>query len=147
MIDREVAMIRGDELQESIDIRDAVYLRMAPEGVRDELKHSRSTTDEIESRIFERMFPSMTEKAVFWYQAGKGRGIVLCDGPSITYVPQASLEPALRRANTGCRSKAQAALARYDPLREAVIAVIRGEFSGIAVTGAGATDPVLQLME
>lgn len=137
-------MIPGAEVPNCVDIRDAVYLRMAPSDIREEVGIRRAVSDELEAKIFARMFPAMTEEAIFWYQAGKGRGLVLCEGASIKYVPQQNLSEVLPAED---RSKADAALANYDPHREGVIAIVRGEFLGLAVTGPGAADPVLQLIQ
>jgi hypothetical protein len=140
--------LRGvDETPNSIDIREAVYLRMAPSDVRDQIRIHGSVTDELEAKIFERMFPAMTEEAIFWFQAGQGRGLVLCNGPSIRFVPQPRLTEVFQIAGIECLSKAEEAVTRYDPHREAVIAVVRDDFCGIAVIGPEVADPLLQLVQ
>jgi hypothetical protein len=137
----------GTEAPNCIDIRDAVYLRMAPCEVREEVRFQGSITEELEAKIFEWMFPAIREEALFWYQAGKGRGIVVCEGASMTYVPAHHLAEFLQAARRGGLSKAEAAVTSYDPHREAVIAVVREEYLGIAVIGPSAADPLLQLIQ
>jgi hypothetical protein len=132
------------EVPDCIDIREAVYLRMAPPEIRDEVRTQGAVTDQIEAKIFARTFSAITEEAIFWYQAGQGRGIVLCEGASIRYVRQQSLSQVLQTKDL---SRAELNLANYDPNREVVIAVVRGEFFGIALAGPGSIDPVLQLMQ
>lgn len=137
----------GPEVPDCIDIRDAVYLRMAPPEIRDEVKCRGSVTGELEARIFSRMFPAIREEALFWYQAGCGRGLVLCHVPSILYVPQRILGRFFPSIGRGI-SKVERAVMSYDPQRDAVIAVVRGEFQGIAIIGPSALhDPLVRLVQ
>jgi len=140
-------MLPDNEARDCIDIRDAVYLRMAPREIREEVRLRGSVTDEIEAKIFERMFPAIREEALFWYRAARGRGIVLCEGTSISYVPQHHLGKLVPAPGCCGLSKAEAAVLNYDPHREAVIAVVRGEFQGIAIIGPSAADALLQLTQ
>lgn len=139
-------MVEANDTGDCIDIREAVYLRMAPDDVRMDLKLSGSMTDEAEAKIFQRLFPSMREEALFWYQAGRGRGVVLCAGRSVVYVPESRLQERLGTMGDECLSKARADIASYDPLREAVIVVVGRGFSGVVVTGPGTPDPIRQLL-
>jgi hypothetical protein len=140
-------MFRDGESLNCVEISESVYLRMASRDVREEVRMLGSITDELEAKIFERMFPAMTDEAIFWYRAGKGRGLVLCEGPSIVYVAEQSLSQLLQTLGQDGLLKAENAITSYDPHREAVIAVVRDEFRGIAVIGPDAADPLLQLIQ
>ncbi len=72
-------MLPDAESPDYIDIREAVYLRMASPEVCEEVKARGSVTEEIEGRIFERMFPAMREEAIFRHQAGDRHGYQVTD--------------------------------------------------------------------
>ena len=135
-------MICTSDLDNCPDIREAVYLRTTPDDVRDEVRRAGSISEENEAKIFRGLFPSMREEALFWYQAGKGRGVVLCDGPEILYVPRTEIENALRGEGA---SNVQDAVATYDPVFQAVIVVVNEPRISFAIVGPGSPDPILQL--
>lgn len=119
-------------LPDCIDIKEAVYMRMAPEDTLDTPSTSASINEEFGFTLFRRFFPSIREEAVFWYQAGKGRGVILWTENSMQFVPKARLDEMLQSASAETRAAASKAANGYDPLREALLAIVLGEFEAVA---------------
>jgi hypothetical protein len=75
----------------------------------------------------EQILASAVMEAIVQYQAGQGRGFLLCDrfGPlQAWYVPQADQKAALTRVRHDTRRRLQTMLADYDPDIEAVVVTI-----------------------
>ncbi len=119
-------------LPDCIDIKEAVYMRMAPEGTLDTPSTSARINEEFEFTLFRRFFPSIREEAVFWYRAGKGRGVILWTERSMQFVPKARFDEMLQSASAETRAAACKAANDYDPLREALLAIVLGEFEAVA---------------
>src|SRR5215472_6357636 len=91
------ANIARQGLPECIDIKEAVYLRMAPEDVRDVFSMPGAVGEDLnEFALFSRFFPSIREEAVFWYRAGRGRGVILWTEDVMQFVPDALINEVLR---------------------------------------------------
>jgi hypothetical protein len=119
-------------LPDCIDIKEAVYMRMAPAAALDTLSISEPINEEFELALFRRFFPSIREEAVFWYRAGKGRGMILWTDSSMQFVPNARFDEMLHAASAETRAAASEAADVYDPLREALLAIVLGEFEAVA---------------
>jgi len=110
---------------EPIDIREAIYLRMASSNVRSAFKRGGPTTHKIETALARRFFPSLFEEAHFWFLAGRGRGAVVLTPNSIEFVPQAAIRRyVFQNATRQMRECLTSVLLEYDPLSQAVVAMV-----------------------
>ncbi len=119
-------------LHDCIDIKEAVYMRMAPEDTFNTPSTSASINEEFELALFRRFFPSIREEAVFWYRAGKGRGGILWTEISMQFVPVARFDEMLYAASAETRAAATKAANVYNPLREGLLAIVLGEVEAVA---------------
>lgn len=110
---------------EPIDIREAIYFRMAPGNVRSAFKRGEPMTHKIETALARRFFPSLFEEAHFWFLAGRGRGAVVLTPNAVEFVPQTAIRRyVFQNATRQMREWLTSALSEYDPLSQAVVAMV-----------------------
>src|SRR5260370_42045433 len=85
-----------------LDIRESVYLRMVAEDTTHNPAPSASNYGEWESVALRRFFLSIREAAVFCFQAGAGRGVVLWTKNSMQYVPERQIRQTLEIGRASC---------------------------------------------
>jgi hypothetical protein len=108
-----------------IDIQEAIYFRMASGDVRNALKRGGPMTRKIETALALRFFPSLFEEAHFWFLAGRGRGAVVLTPNAIEFVPQTAIRRyAFQNATRQMREWLTSALSEYDPISQAVVAMV-----------------------
>lgn len=120
---------RQGQCLDCIEIREAVYLRMASGEVREAVQ--KQVGEELESTIFERLFPTVRAEAVSRYKASNCRGIVLWRERSIQYVPEGRIGDALVGAGPDTAATVKATLNQYDPGREAIVALVLSGFERV----------------
>ncbi|HXJ40116.1 MAG TPA: hypothetical protein VNH18_12635 [Bryobacteraceae bacterium] len=110
---------------EPIDIREAIYFRIASSNVRSALTRGGPMTHEIETALARRFFPSLFEEAHFWFLAGRGRGAVVLTASLIEFVPQTAIRRyAFQTATRHMRECLMTVLREYDPFSQAVVAMV-----------------------
>lgn len=124
------------------DIRESVYLRMVPKGAARDHARSASNYGELESVAFRRFFSSIREAAVFCFQAGVGRGVVLWTKNSMQYVPERQIPQTLCSARPETRAAAARAATDYNPECQAVLAMLVDDFETITPIGPEDTTPI-----
>ncbi|MCZ2074179.1 MAG: hypothetical protein LC130_04165 [Bryobacterales bacterium] len=120
------------DLPDCVDIRQSIYLRIGASAVGQLNIESQMSGAALEYAAFQRLFPSICAEAALWYGAGKGRGLVLWKRSSMQYIPASCIGAMLRSTRVETRLAAVEATATYDPLREAVVAMLIDGVESIA---------------
>lgn len=115
-----------------VNIRQNIYFRIRARATGQLNIESQMSAEEFDYTAFKRLFPSICAEAAYWYEAGKGRGLVLWKTDSMHYVPASCIGALFRSTRVETRLAAAEATATYDPLRETVFAMLLDGFESLA---------------